>query len=254
MDAMLVSFIDHGATPPSTLAARNTATTGASIRGAVAAGVLGFGRYHGGDALACRQLLDEGLALARDGPVDGRGRDDAGRSAGRRPAKSRRRASATGTTRSIRARRACCRSRTSWKLDHEHTQLIRAIEHALTRHPALEGSAAAGQHRRRDRGRRAATSACRRKSPTRLLIISRVPGLAAHALEEQRREHADARDRPDVARLRRAVGATAAGADGNEATGAMGMSSMTSDSSMPELRSSRRLVGASGLEPVTPAV
>ena len=33
MDAMLVSFIDHGATPPSTLAARNAATTGASLRG-----------------------------------------------------------------------------------------------------------------------------------------------------------------------------------------------------------------------------
>src|SRR5918994_7916355 len=29
MEAMLVSFIDHGATPPSTLSARNTATTGA---------------------------------------------------------------------------------------------------------------------------------------------------------------------------------------------------------------------------------
>src|SRR5918996_4318227 len=29
MEAMLVSFIDHGTTPPSTLAARNTATTGA---------------------------------------------------------------------------------------------------------------------------------------------------------------------------------------------------------------------------------
>src|SRR5215831_4671321 len=54
IETMLVSFIDHGATPPSTLAARNAATTGASIRGAVAAGVLGFGRYHGGDALACR--------------------------------------------------------------------------------------------------------------------------------------------------------------------------------------------------------
>src|SRR4029453_10520927 len=30
MEAILVSFIDHGATPPSTLAARNTATTGAA--------------------------------------------------------------------------------------------------------------------------------------------------------------------------------------------------------------------------------
>ena len=49
MEALLVSFIDHGATPPSTLAARNTATTGAPLRACVAAGVLGFGRYHGGD-------------------------------------------------------------------------------------------------------------------------------------------------------------------------------------------------------------
>ncbi len=43
MEAMLVSFIDHGATPPSTLAARNTATAGAPLRACVAAGVLGFG-------------------------------------------------------------------------------------------------------------------------------------------------------------------------------------------------------------------
>ena len=67
MDAMLVSFIDHGVTPPSTLAARNVATTGASTRGAVAAGVLGFGPHHGGDALACRTLLDEGLQLNAGG-------------------------------------------------------------------------------------------------------------------------------------------------------------------------------------------
>ena len=67
VNAMLVSFIDHGVTPPSTLATRNAATTGASLRGSVAAGILGFGRHHGGDALACRQLLDDGLALVRTG-------------------------------------------------------------------------------------------------------------------------------------------------------------------------------------------
>src|SRR5215216_8046854 len=36
MEAILVSFIDHGATPPSTLAARNTATNGAATRACVA--------------------------------------------------------------------------------------------------------------------------------------------------------------------------------------------------------------------------
>ncbi len=67
LEALLVSFIDHGATPPSTLAARNTATTGAPLRACVAAGVLGFGRHHGGDIESCMQFLDSGLALVRAG-------------------------------------------------------------------------------------------------------------------------------------------------------------------------------------------
>src|SRR5512143_1513823 len=67
MEAILVSFIDHGITPPSTLAARNTATTGAPLRACIAAGVLGFGRYHGGDIESCMQFLDSGLSLVRDG-------------------------------------------------------------------------------------------------------------------------------------------------------------------------------------------
>src|SRR5256885_14713802 len=67
MEAVLVSFIDPGATPPSTLAARNTATTGAPLRACVAAGVLGFGRHHGGDIESCMQFLDTGLELVRKG-------------------------------------------------------------------------------------------------------------------------------------------------------------------------------------------
>ena len=67
MEALLVSFIDHGATPPSTLAARNTATTGAPLRSCVASGILGFGRFHGGDIEACMHFLDAGLALVRSG-------------------------------------------------------------------------------------------------------------------------------------------------------------------------------------------
>lgn len=67
MEAVLVSFIDHGATPPSTLAARNTATTGAALRACVASGVLGFGRYHGGDIESCMHFLDAGLEQVRTG-------------------------------------------------------------------------------------------------------------------------------------------------------------------------------------------
>ncbi|MBL8765361.1 MAG: citryl-CoA lyase [Phycisphaerae bacterium] len=48
MDAILVSSIDHGATPPSCLAARTVASTGASLSQSVAAGILSINRHHGG--------------------------------------------------------------------------------------------------------------------------------------------------------------------------------------------------------------
>ncbi len=43
VEALLVSALDHGATPPSTQAARNVATTGAPIRASAAAGILALG-------------------------------------------------------------------------------------------------------------------------------------------------------------------------------------------------------------------
>jgi len=57
MDAMLVSSIDHGATPPSALATRTVASTGATLSASVAAGVLAINRYHGGAIEGCMQLL-----------------------------------------------------------------------------------------------------------------------------------------------------------------------------------------------------
>ena len=60
-------FIDHGATPPSTLAALTPRDRRASSRACVAAGILGFGRYHGGDIESCMQFLDAGVDLVRGG-------------------------------------------------------------------------------------------------------------------------------------------------------------------------------------------
>ena len=48
MDAILVSSIDHGATPPSALAARTVASTGATLSASVAAGIMSINRHHGG--------------------------------------------------------------------------------------------------------------------------------------------------------------------------------------------------------------
>src|SRR5436189_4593309 len=67
LNAVLGSSIDHGVTPPSTLAARNVATTGAPLKDSVAAGILAFGPLHGGDIESCMRFLDRGLTLVRAG-------------------------------------------------------------------------------------------------------------------------------------------------------------------------------------------
>jgi citrate synthase len=186
VEAMLVSFIDHGATPPPTLAARNAATTGASIRGAVAAGVLGFGRHYGGDIFACRQRLDEGLVLLRDGtPMNEAARLEADRLVqvndipppgfGHRYHRTDPRA-----TRLLQIAHEL-------EVDHRYAQFLRALELALARHPALQNHPLPINVD----GAIAAVTGDLGLAPEvadALLIISRVPGLAAHVLEEQRRE------------------------------------------------------------------
>ncbi len=67
MEAMLVASIDHGVTPPSTLAARNAATTGAPLNACIAAGALAVNRHHGGAVEDCMRLLARGVAKLRAG-------------------------------------------------------------------------------------------------------------------------------------------------------------------------------------------
>src|SRR5881392_843487 len=57
MDAILVSSIDHGVTPPSAVAARTTASTGASLSASVAAGIMSINRHHGGAIEDCARQL-----------------------------------------------------------------------------------------------------------------------------------------------------------------------------------------------------
>jgi citrate synthase len=67
LNAVLISSLDHGVTPPSTLAARNVATSGAPLKDCVASGILAFGPHHGGDIESCMRFLDRGLTLVRAG-------------------------------------------------------------------------------------------------------------------------------------------------------------------------------------------
>ncbi len=61
MNAILVSSIDHGASPPSALAARTVASTGAPLNAAVAAGILSINRHHGGAIADCMKVLQSGI-------------------------------------------------------------------------------------------------------------------------------------------------------------------------------------------------
>ncbi len=67
MDAMLVSSIDHGATPPSALAARTAASTGAPLNAAIAAGILSVNEHHGGAIHGCMGIIQVGLDMAAAG-------------------------------------------------------------------------------------------------------------------------------------------------------------------------------------------
>ena len=180
MEAMLVSFIDHGATPPSTLAARNTATTGASLRACVAAGVLGFGRYHGGDIEACMYFLDAGLDLVRKGASYGEAAaeivykcqqgDEAIPGFGHR-----------FHTRDPRAARLF-QMALELEVEGEHVQMIRAVELALA-----DGDRSGGALPVNIDGAIAAVCGDLGIPPNvanALFITSRVPGIAAHAREE----------------------------------------------------------------------
>jgi citrate synthase len=184
MEAILVSFIDHGATPPSTLAARNTATTGAPLRACVAAGVLGFGRHHGGDIESCMQFLDTGLELVRKGASY----HDAAGAIVQRCLEGGEPIPGFGHRFHTRDPRAARLFQMALELEVEggHIQMIRAVEliaAALPNGQALpvniDGAIAAVCG---DIGIPAEIA-------NALFIISRVPGITAQAQEERQREH-----------------------------------------------------------------
>ena len=69
MEAIIVSSIDHGVTPPSVLAARTVASTGAPLSSAVAAGIMSINRHHGGAITNCAIQLGEIIAKADGGDL-----------------------------------------------------------------------------------------------------------------------------------------------------------------------------------------
>ena len=66
LNAILVSSIDHGVTPPSTISALTAASTGASFNAALAAGILSINKHHGGAIEDCMETISEAVELKKE--------------------------------------------------------------------------------------------------------------------------------------------------------------------------------------------
>src|SRR6476646_6672869 len=182
LNAVLVSSLDHGVMPPSTLAARNVATSGAPLKDCVAAGILAFGPHHGGDIETCMRFLDSGLALMRSG----RSLQQAAEAKVEECLRQKEDPPGFGHrfhTRDPRASRLF-QMALELELEGEHVRLIRAIEHVLDArasefaHPLpvnVDGAIAAVT----------ADLGFAYELGNAVFLISRLPGLIAHAHEER---------------------------------------------------------------------
>jgi citrate synthase len=182
---VLVASIDHGVAPPSTLAARNVATTGAPLKDCVAAGVLAFGPHHGGDVESCMRFLDQGLTLVRGGLPYREAADQLVEECiknGEMPPGFGHRFH----TRDPRAARLF-QMALELEIEGEHVHMIRAFEQALKPHEEALGRALAVNVD----GAIAAICAdlgFAYELGNAVYLISRLPGLIAHAHEERMRE------------------------------------------------------------------
>jgi citrate synthase len=180
--AVLLSSLDHGVTPPSTLAARQVASSGSSLNSAVAAGVLAFGSYHGGDIEAVMRCLQAGIALHHAG----RSYEEAARTLLEHHCGTEPTPPGFGHrihTRDPRAARLMQLAH-ELELDGEHCRLLRVVERVLNsqadraQHPLplnIDGAIAAV----------CGDLGFGPEIGNGLFIIARVPGLLAHAVEEQ---------------------------------------------------------------------
>jgi citryl-CoA lyase len=185
LNAVLVSSLDHGVTPPSTLAARNVATSGAPLKDCVAAGILGFGPHHGGDIESCMRFLDGGLSLMRSGRTQQQAADAIVNECVERnevpPGFGHRL-----HTRDPRAGRLF-QMALELEIEGEHVRLIRAAERALdARHQHFGRPLPVNVD-----GAIAAISAdlgFAYELGNAIFLLSRLPGLIAHAHEERTRQ------------------------------------------------------------------
>lgn len=69
LEAVLISFCDHGVTPPSTQAARLMASTGSPVNSCLAGGILAFGENHAGAIEIAMKMIQEGIKIRESSDI-----------------------------------------------------------------------------------------------------------------------------------------------------------------------------------------
>ena len=190
VEALLVSSIDHGVTPPSTLAARNVATTGAPMGAAAAAGVLALGSPLGGGGgnSGCIRFLDEGLALVGEWVSY----DDAARRIVERAHAKGQTPPGFGHPFHTRDPRAARLLQIALELDLEgrYLQLLRSVERVLAERRSVSGEPPLPVNIDGAIAAVCGDLGLNPESASVLFMVSCLPGIVAHAIEEQQRQPA----------------------------------------------------------------
>ena len=182
LDAILVSSVDHGVTPPSCLAARTLASTGTPLNAALAGGVLAISRHHGGAIEDSMIVLQE--AVRRKGEMGNKQEEMASVIVKEYRDKNKR---LPGFGHRIHTR------------DPRTTKLFQIASDLGIAGEYVGMAKAIGDAIERSTGKRLplnvdgaiATLLCEMDFPTKLanafFIMARIPGLVAHVYEEQTR-------------------------------------------------------------------
>jgi len=182
MDAILVSSIDHGATPPSALAARTVASTGAALSASVAAGIMSINRHHGGAIEDCARQLK---AIADRAARESISTDEAATRTLATMREAGERMSGFGHrlhTKDPRTTRLFELAREAG-LDGAHMQAARAVEKAFAQAKKVLPINVDGAI-----GAILADLGMNPAAFNGIFMIARTPGLIAHVIEEQNRE------------------------------------------------------------------
>jgi len=182
MEAMLVSSIDHGATPPSTLAAITIASTGAPLNSALAGGILAISKWHGGAIEECMHILHKVEEISATENLSFQEAAD-------RLVKSYREKKMKISGYGHRFHTRDPRSRKLFQLAEELGVAGKYVEMARALEAAIESNL--GKKLPINVDGAIATMLCELDFPSELanafFIMARIPGLVAHIYEEQTR-------------------------------------------------------------------